>query len=114
MEQVRHVSRDKQPALERARSQEKRATYATALIVTLIVIVVGRAVQVASAEPAVDRQRLITTILTIVQVIVTLATLVLVRNQVSVAVHQMEQLEETGSRSQRPVPARRFTRARAR
>jgi len=66
--------------------------------VALIVVLVGRAVEIAGAEPVADQQRLISTILTFVQVIVTLATLALVRNQISVAVHQMEQSEEAGKR----------------
>ena len=79
--------------LVRAKTQERIATYSIALVVGLVIVIVGRAIELASGQPTGEQQRTISAIMSVVQFIVTLATLALIRHQVSVAVHQIEQAE---------------------
>jgi L-lactate utilization protein LutC len=61
--------------------------------VGLVIILIVRAATFIGTQSAGDQGRILSLIMTIVQFIVTLSTLVLVRSQVSVAVHQIEQAE---------------------
>lgn len=79
--------------LERAKTQERIATYSIALIVGLVVVMLARAVTVTAAQSAADQGRTMSVIVTIVQLIVTISTLLLVRHQVHLAVQQIEQAD---------------------
>jgi hypothetical protein len=83
--------------LRRAQSQERVATYAIFTIALAVLLVVGRAVVGVGGESVQDHERLIGAIATFAQVVVALTTLFLVRNQLKVAVHQMEQAELSGA-----------------
>jgi hypothetical protein len=93
MEQLKATVRGMSSPLVRAKTHEKIATYSIAVVVGLVVVIVGRAIELASGEPSGDRLRMMSVIMSVVQTIVTLATLALIRHQVSVAVHQIEQAE---------------------
>jgi hypothetical protein len=93
MEQLKATVHGMSSPLVRAKTHEKIATYSIALVVGLVVLIVGRAIEMASGESSGDQLRSMSVIIAVVQTIVTLATLALVRHQVSVAVHQIEQAE---------------------
>jgi hypothetical protein len=61
--------------------------------VGLVIILIARAATFIGTPSADDQGRILSLIVTIVQFIVTLSTLMLVRGQVSVALHQIEQAE---------------------
>jgi hypothetical protein len=95
----------KRSPLERAKTQERIATYSLALIGGLVIILIARAATFAGAQASGDQERLMNLIMTIVQFLVTVSTLVLVRHQVSVAVHQIEQTEVSELRLQQLTAA---------
>ena len=84
--------------LERAKSHQRIATYSIAVIVVFIAILVAAALTVGTGETAVERQRLMSVIEPFAQLLLSLATFVLIGNQVSVAVGQIEQAEESEAR----------------
>ena len=100
MEQLHPTNHGPRSPLERARTQEKIATYSIALIVGFVVVLIVRAVTVAGTQPPGDQARIMSTIMTIAQFLVTLATLAVVRHQVRVAVNQIEQSEAGEVRQQ--------------
>lgn len=79
--------------LERARRQEKIASASIVLIVGTVIVIVVRAGLYASTTPASEHGGTFSAVLAIAEFIVTLATLVLMRQQVQVAVHQIEHAE---------------------
>jgi ABC-type transport system involved in cytochrome bd biosynthesis fused ATPase/permease subunit len=81
--------------LQRAKAHESVATYSIGIVVAFVAVLIVRAVMVSSAEPAGDQQRLMSAVVTLVQFIVTLAALALIRNQISIAVRQIEQSAES-------------------
>jgi uncharacterized membrane protein YkgB len=83
----------KRSPLERAKTQERIATYSVALIVGLVIVLIARAVTFSATQSAGSQERLMSLIMTIVQFIVTISTLMLVRHQVSIAVRQIEESE---------------------
>jgi hypothetical protein len=93
MEQMHPIDHGPRSPLERARTQEKIATYSIALIVGFVIVLIVRAVTFAGAQPPGDQARIMSTIMTIAQFLVALATLAVVRHQVRVAVNQIEQSE---------------------
>jgi hypothetical protein len=95
----------KRSPLERAKTQERIATYSLALIGGLVIILIARAMTFAAGQAAGDQDRLMNVSMTIVQFLVTVSTLVLVRHQVSVAVHQIEQTEISELRLQQLTAA---------
>ncbi|HEV2739062.1 MAG TPA: hypothetical protein VGU66_10825 [Candidatus Elarobacter sp.] len=100
MEQLHVTNHGSRSPLERARTQEKIATYSIALIVGFVVVLIVRAVTFAGTQPPGDQARIMSTIITIAQFLVTLATLAVVRHQVRVAVNQIEQSEAGEVRQQ--------------
>ena len=93
MEQLHPTNHGPRSPLECARTQEKIATYSIALIIGFVVVLIVRAVTFAGTQPPGDQARMMSTIMTIAQFLVTLATLAVVRHQVRVAVNQIEQSE---------------------
>lgn len=74
------------------------ATYSILVIVAVIATLVVKTVVVGGAEPPAEQQRLASMMTPVVQFIVSIATLGLIRNQVSVAVGQIEQAEQSEAR----------------
>ena len=93
MEQLHPTNQGPRSPLERARAQEKIATYSIALIIGFVVVLIVRAVIVVGTQPPGEQARMMNTMMTIAQFLVTLATLAVVRHQVRVAVNQIEQSE---------------------
>ena len=93
MEQLNPTSHGPRSPLECARTQEKIATYSIALIIAIVIVLIVRAVTYAGTQSPGDQARMMNTIMTIAQFLVTLATLAVVRHQVRVAVNQIEQSE---------------------
>ena len=83
--------------LERARSKERFATYAISIIIAVVVLLVARAFVGAPGDSVQDHFRLVAMIATFAQFVVAVTTLVIVRNQVSVAVHQIEHADASQS-----------------
>lgn len=69
------------------------ATYSMALIVGLVVVLIVRAVSFSTTQSTGSEDRLMSLIMTIVQFILAISTLLLVRHQLSVAVRHIEQSE---------------------
>jgi hypothetical protein len=91
-----YVSRKPVP-LERAKSNERFAMYAITLVIGLVVVMVAKAIFIVNAMPPGHHAGFVNAVVTFAQLIVTLATLVLVGVQMRIAVRQLEQHE--GSRN---------------
>jgi hypothetical protein len=98
MDTLRNLPSTKRSPLEQAKTHERVATYSIALIVGVIAVLIASTVTVASTESPDARVRIVSAMAPIAQIIVSLATLALVRHQVSVAVGDIEQAEQTESR----------------
>ncbi len=68
------------------------------VIVAVIAVLAVRTIAIAGPETAADQQRLANVIVPVVQLIISLTMLALIRNQVSVAVGQIEQAEQSETR----------------
>jgi len=97
MEQ-RTASQTKPTPLEQAKSHERASLWCVGLIVGVVAIVIGRGMIVAAGETAAEQQRLLNAVAPVAQLIVSLATFALIRNQVSVAVAQVGQAEQSEAR----------------
>jgi ABC-type transport system involved in cytochrome bd biosynthesis fused ATPase/permease subunit len=97
MEQLR-ASRTKPTPLEQAKSHERAALWSVALIIGVVAILIVRGMVVAAGESAAEQQRLMNVVAPVAQLIVSLATFALIRNQVCVAVAQIGQAEHSEAR----------------
>jgi hypothetical protein len=95
MATAHYAARRKRSQLEHAQMGERMSTYSLALIVGIVVVLLGSAAMIAGSESAGDRPRLMIAIIAIAQLLVSLATLVLVHRSMSAAVRDGEQAEQT-------------------
>jgi NADH:ubiquinone oxidoreductase subunit 6 (subunit J) len=84
--------------VQQAKTHERTATYAVALIVGVVSVLVVRTIMLAGTESAAAQDRLMSAIIPIALLIVSLTTLALVRYHMSVAIRSLEQAEHTASR----------------
>jgi NADH:ubiquinone oxidoreductase subunit 6 (subunit J) len=98
MDTLRKLPSAKPSPLQQARTHERVATYSIALIVGIVAVLIASTVMVASTESPDARVRIVSAMAPVAQIIVALATLALVRHQVSVTVGDIEQAEQTESR----------------
>jgi hypothetical protein len=98
MDSLRSERSTKRSPLQQAKTHERVATYSIFLIVGIVVALVAGTFVVARAESPDAQARILSATTPIAQFIVSLATLALVRHQVSVAVGDIEQAEQTEGR----------------
>jgi hypothetical protein len=98
MSTLHYTDRAIRSPVQQAKARERTATYAVALIVGLVSVLIVRTLMLASTESAAAQDRLMSAIIPIALLIVSLTTLALVRYQMSVAVRNLEQAEHTASR----------------
>jgi len=95
MDKLPYAPRAKRSPLQQAKTHERFATYSIALVVGVVGILIFRTIMVASAESFAGQERIMNAMVPVAQFLVSLTTLALVRYQVSVAVGQIEQAEQT-------------------
>jgi len=78
--------------LERARRQQKIATTSTVFVLAVVGFMLVRGFFLESHAP-VEHRNVMSAIVSFSEFVVTVATLALIRHQVGVAVHQIEQAE---------------------
>ena len=98
MDKLPYAPRTKRSPLQQAKTHERFATYSIALVVGVVGILIFRTIMVASAESFAGQGRIMSAMVPVAQFLVSLTTLALVRYQVSVAVGQIEQAEQTEAR----------------
>ena len=80
--------------LQRAKAHERRASYVIAGITGIILVLLFRSITIAATETAIAQERLLTFVVTIVQVAVSATSLVIVRHQVGLTTIEIEQAEQ--------------------
>jgi hypothetical protein len=80
--------------LQRAKAHERRASYVIAGITGIILVLLFRSITIAATESAIAQERLLTFVVTIVQVAVSATSLVIVRHQVGLTTIEIEQAEQ--------------------
>jgi len=79
--------------LQRAKAHERRASYVIAGITGIILVLLFRSITIAATETAIAQERLLTFVVTIVQVAVSATSLVIVRHQIGLTTIEIEQAE---------------------
>ena len=95
MNKLPYAPRAKRSPLQQAKAHERVATYSIALVAGVVGMLIFRTIMVASAESLAGQERIMNAMVPVAQFLVSLTTLALVRYQVSVAVGQIEQAEQT-------------------
>jgi hypothetical protein len=98
MDALHYTANNKRSPLQQAKTRERVATYSIALIVGIVLVLTVSTIMVASSESPSAQARLMSAVIPVAQLIVSLATLALVQRQMSSAVRDVEQAEETASR----------------